>query len=110
MGEDELRTDLAELISTAAGVEPQRVTDDARLEEDLGIDSLTLVEIVVGAEDRFGLVIPDDDWSRFHFVGDLVTHLAGVLCPSPLIARWTWGRNPGRAGRDREGLGHFSFP
>ena len=78
MREDELRTDLAELISTAAGVEPQRVTDDARLEEDLGIDSLTLVEIVVVAEDRFGLVIPDDDWSRFQTVGDLVTHLAGT--------------------------------
>jgi acyl carrier protein len=73
---NELRTDLAELISTALEVEPQRVTDEARLDEDLGIDSLTLVEIVVAAEDRFGLIIPDDDWSRFQTVGDLVTYLA----------------------------------
>jgi acyl carrier protein len=78
MRENEVRTELAELISTAAGVEPQRVTDDARLDGDLGIDSLTLVEIVVAVEDRFGLVIPDDEWSRFQTVGDLVTHLAGT--------------------------------
>jgi acyl carrier protein len=45
---------------------------------DLGIDSLTLVEIVVAVEDRFGLVIPDDDWSRFRKVGDLVTYLAAA--------------------------------
>jgi len=75
MPENEVRTDLAELISTAAGVEPQRITDDAQLDGDLGIDSLTLVELVVAVEDRFGLVIPDDDWSRFENVGDLAAYL-----------------------------------
>jgi acyl carrier protein len=78
MRETEVRTELAELISTAAGVEPQRITDDAQLDGDLGIDSLTLVEIVVAVEDRFGLVIPDDEWSRFRKVGDLVTYLTAA--------------------------------
>ena len=81
MRENEVRTELAELISTAAGVEPQRITDDAQLDEDLGIDSLTLVEIVVAVEDRFGLVIPDDEWSRFQTVGDLVAYLAAPALP-----------------------------
>lgn len=78
MRENDLRTELAELITTAVGVEPRDITDDARLDEDLGIDSLTLVEIVVAVEDRFGLVIPDDDWSRFQTVGDLRTHVDGA--------------------------------
>src|SRR5438132_2654817 len=42
---------------------------------DLGIDSLTLVEVVVAAEDRFGLVIADDEWSRFTTVGDIIAHI-----------------------------------
>ena len=78
MRENEVRTELAELINTAAGVEPQSITDDAQLDGDLGIDSLTLVEVVVAVEDRLGLVIPDDEWSRFRTVGDLVTYLAAA--------------------------------
>jgi len=51
------------------------VTPHARLADDLGIDSLTLVDVVVAAEDRFGLVIQDDDWARFETVGDAVAYL-----------------------------------
>ena len=47
----------------------------ARFDEDLGIDSLGLVDVIVAFEDRFGLVIPDDDWTRFTTVGDAITHL-----------------------------------
>ena len=69
--------DVQEALRTA-GVEPARVTPDARLDEDLGIDSLRLVDLIVAAEDRFGLVIADDDWSRFRTVGDIAAHLSQV--------------------------------
>ena len=36
---------------------------------------MTMVDVVVAAEDRFGLVIPDDAWPRFSTVGDPVAHL-----------------------------------
>ena len=51
---------------------------------DLDIDSMTMLEVVVALEDRFGLLIPDDEWSRFSTVGDLVAHLerAGVVAPT----------------------------
>ena len=54
------------------------------LGDDLGIDSLTLVEVVVAAEDRFGLVITDDDWSRFVTVGDVIAYIerAGIIAPA----------------------------
>ena len=56
----------------------------ARLGDDLGIDSLTMVEVVVAAEDRFGLVIADDDWSRFVTVGDVIAYIerAGIIAPA----------------------------
>ncbi len=39
---------------------------------------MTMVEVIVAAEDRFGEVIPDDDWARFATVGDVVDHLQRV--------------------------------
>jgi acyl carrier protein len=78
MHDDQVLAAIAEVVSSTARVEAARVTPDARLEEDLGIDSLTLVDLVVAAEDRFGLVIADDDWSRFRTVGDIAAHLDQV--------------------------------
>ena len=56
----------------------------ARIGNDLGIDSLTMVEVVVAAEDRFGSVIADDDWSRFVTVSDVIAYIerAGIIAPT----------------------------
>ena len=75
MRHDEVLSGIAKVLGDVADVPAADVTPDARFGEDLGIDSLTLVELVVAIEDRFGQVIPDDDWSRFATVGDAVTHL-----------------------------------
>jgi len=42
---------------------------------------MTMLEVIVALEDQFGLLIPDDEWSRFVTVGDLAAHLqrAGVV-------------------------------
>jgi acyl carrier protein len=71
MREDQVLTGVVEVVGATVGIDPGRVTPQARLDEDLGIDSLTLVDVVVALEDQFGLVIPDDDWSRFHTIGDI---------------------------------------
>ena len=42
---------------------------------DFGIDSMTMVDVVVAAEDRFGVLLLDDDWSRFTSVGDAVRYI-----------------------------------
>jgi acyl carrier protein len=46
--------------------------------DDLGIDSMTMLEAVVALEDRIGVLIPDDEWARFSTVGDLAAHLEQV--------------------------------
>jgi acyl carrier protein len=74
VGQDDVLAALAEILADVARIDPADVTHQARF-DDLGIDSLTMVDAVVALEDRFGLVIPDDEWARFETVGDAVAHL-----------------------------------
>ncbi len=48
------------------------ITPKTKLETDLGIDSLSAVEIVMALEDEFGIQIDDEDSSKFKTVNDLV--------------------------------------
>lgn len=61
------------------GVPEAQLTPDARLQEDLGADSLTLVEITMALEDRFNLSIPDEEWEKVSTVGDLFEALGDLL-------------------------------
>jgi acyl carrier protein len=71
MAPNEVHQGLAEILGAVAHVDPGDITVERSI-EDLGIDSLTLTEVVVAAEDRFGVLIPDDEWSGFRTVGDAV--------------------------------------
>jgi len=51
------------------------ITQETSLAGDLGLDSLTMMEVVVAAEDRFGLLIDDDDWPRFKTVRDAARYI-----------------------------------
>ncbi len=77
--QDGVLAGLTDVLADVARVDRSTVTVEARLADDLGIDSLSLVDVVVAAEDRFGLVIPDDDWARFETVGDAVAHLERAM-------------------------------
>jgi acyl carrier protein len=48
---------------------------DSRFVEDLGIDSLDLVAVFLGVQDRFGVVVEDDDVSALRTVGDLAAYV-----------------------------------
>jgi len=77
--QDGVLAGLTDVLADVARVDRSTVTVEARLADDLGIDSLSLVDVVVAAEDRFGLVIPDDDWARLETVGDAVAHLERAM-------------------------------
>ena len=51
------------------------VTMEAELAGDLGINSLELAELVLACEEKFNVVIEDDDLHNFNTVGDIVTYL-----------------------------------
>ena len=89
MTRDELEAGLAEVLGTVAGIDRADIAPEKSLTEDLGIDSLTVVEVVVAAEDRFGVLIPDDDWARFRTVGDALRFLEEATTAPPWTAPGT---------------------
>ena len=68
-----------EILTEELGVEREQLTPEARLMDDLGADSLTLVEITMALEDRFSLAIPDERWETVRTVGELHEALAELL-------------------------------
>jgi acyl carrier protein len=68
-----------EILTRELDVKASQLTRDARIEEDLGADSLTLVEINMALEDHFNLSIPDERLEGVRTVGDLFQLLAETL-------------------------------
>ncbi len=64
-----------EIIVELLGVEPEKVTMDARFREDLGADSLDLVELVMAFEEEFGGTISDEEAQQIKTVGDAVRYI-----------------------------------
>jgi acyl carrier protein len=75
MTEQEIRVALAEIIEEFIGVPGSDVIPEANLVDDLGIDSLSLVEIVVAAQDKFGVEIPDSDLKLLKTVHDVTNYV-----------------------------------
>jgi acyl carrier protein len=74
--EEEILAGLAEIVEEVAGVEADEVTADKSFVDDLDIDSLSMVEIAVQAEDRFEVKIPDAELANLKTVGDAVSYVA----------------------------------
>jgi acyl carrier protein len=66
---------LTDLIVEQLGVSRSDVVPKASFVEDLGADSLDIVELVMALEESFDLEIPDEDAERMHTIGDAVTYL-----------------------------------
>ena len=66
---------LREIIVRELGVEPERVTLDARFKEDLEADSLDLVELIMAFEDEFGGEISDDEAQKIKTVRQAVDYM-----------------------------------
>jgi acyl carrier protein len=69
----EIATRVKKLVIEQLGVEPAKVTDAARFAEDLGADSLDMVELTMVFEEAFDIEITDDESSKIKTVGDAVT-------------------------------------
>jgi acyl carrier protein len=76
MNEQEILAGLGEIVEEIAGVPADEVTPSKSFVDDLDIDSLSMVEIAVQAEDKFGVKIPDDQLAELKTVGDAVDYIA----------------------------------
>ena len=73
---EEIVSGLAEVLEEVAGTPVDKVTSDAAFDKDLDVDSLTMVEVVVACEERFGVRIPDEALEGLRTVGDAVDYIA----------------------------------
>ncbi|MCG8554341.1 MAG: acyl carrier protein [Proteobacteria bacterium] len=64
-----------EIISQQLDVDLAETKDDAQFIEDLGADSLAIVELVLAFEEQFEIDIPDEDTEKIRTVGDAVSYI-----------------------------------
>jgi acyl carrier protein len=75
MEHDEIYDKVREVIVDQLNVEEDDVTEDATFVDDLGADSLDIVELVMALEETFGVSIPDEDAEGIKTVGDAVSYI-----------------------------------
>ena len=75
MTQEEILAGLSEIIDEIAGVPADEVTPEKTFVDDLDIDSLSMVEIAVAAQDKFGVEIPDDELKNLKTVQDVVNYV-----------------------------------
>jgi acyl carrier protein len=73
--QEDIIAGLAEIIEEVTGIEPSEVTIEKSFVDDLDIDSLSMVEIAVQTEDKYGVKIPDEDLASLRTVGDAVSYI-----------------------------------
>ena len=72
---EEIRTNLADIVNEVAGIPAEDVQMDKSFVDDLDVDSLSMVEVVVAAEEKFDVKIPDDEVKNLKTVGDAVAFI-----------------------------------
>lgn len=75
LSEQEILSALAEIVNEETGLPADAVQLDRAFTDDLDIDSLSMMTIVVNAEEKFNVRIPDDDVKNLRTVGDAVTYI-----------------------------------
>lgn len=75
MNTDEIFDKVKEIIVEQLGVAEDSVTNDSSFIDDLGADSLDIVELIMALEEEFDLEIPDSDAEKIVTVGDVVEYI-----------------------------------
>ena len=82
----EILSGLAEIVEEVAGIDTAEVSADKSFVDDLDIDSLSMVEIAVQTEDKYGVKIPDEDLAGLRTVGDVVAYIQKLEEENPEAA------------------------
>ena len=68
-------TKISQMIIERFGVDEEKVTRELKFQEDLGADSLDVVELIMEMEDVFGIQISDEDAEKITTIGDAVDYI-----------------------------------
>jgi len=67
---------IARIIVDQLGVSQEEITPDASFIDDLGADSLDIVELVMAMEEEFDIEIPDDEAEKIQTIGDALSYVS----------------------------------
>ena len=76
--QNEVQEGLAEIVNEIAGIPVEDVQLDKSFTDDLDIDSISMMTIVVNAEEKFDVRIPDEEVKNLATVGDALKFIAGA--------------------------------
>lgn len=79
MGIVEIKNRIVEIIANQLGIEEEDVTAEASVIDDLGADSLDVVELVMALEEEFDLEIPDEEAEKITNVQNIFDYMANAL-------------------------------
>lgn len=71
----EIKAQVVEIICEQLDVKPEDVNEAKTFTDDLGADSLAIVELVLALEEKFDVKIPDDEVDKIKTVGDAVSYI-----------------------------------
>jgi acyl carrier protein len=72
---EKVRAEVVDIISNRLGVGKEQITDATTFQEDLGADSLDVVELVMELEEKFKIQIPDEEAEKIKTVGAAVDYV-----------------------------------
>jgi acyl carrier protein len=72
---EQVRAEVVDIISNRLGVSKDQITDQTTFQEDLGADSLDVVELVMELEEKFKIQIPDEEAEKIKTVGAAVDYV-----------------------------------
>jgi acyl carrier protein len=75
MADKSIEEKVKDIIVEQLGVNPEQVTPQASFIEDLGADSLDIVELVMAFEEEFSVEVPDEDAEKLQTVGDVIKYI-----------------------------------
>jgi acyl carrier protein len=81
--EEFIRGEVKKLVAEVTERTPDEIGDDASYREELGIDSLTALEIMFAVDKKFKIVVPDEEYQQLKNVNETVALVLRYLPPEP---------------------------
>ena len=78
MDKKELTTKICGIVAKQLRKPVESITPDKKMKEDLGADSLDVVEMMMGLEDQYGITIPDEQLMNMKTIDDVASYIANA--------------------------------